>query len=347
MSSLLKDLKNLASFQDANDDSDVHETDSAKTPAIGCEPTPINESENTPFLAFIQKETKAKRKKDIQTLFNDIDDFLGPQTDDFSLDTSLDSIFEDDSENVSIRNSLIAQGRRYAREHAVSDELSEVEKAFSPQEKALRNLIDEIVADEKGVQKDIDALRMSRTRNTKSLADLIDSKGSLINARLSAIKEINKIRKDMIDIRMKQNAAKKDVEASDTDSYYAVQKILNYDNSSSPISLQSISGATSESGESPISDSVEYDDDLIQAKYFPSEEETEGDKYIKYENRHVQLHLQIDSEGNKKVVPIDQDGIIVDDYPIPEGADTAEYTINEETGIARDKSFREFILDRI
>lgn len=373
MASFLNGLHSLMT----DDDEDV------SLPPPSQKPTPQKEKSNTTpksktenkslepilddsddFMIFSNSDNTAtkKRRNPENSWFDEDDDGLSlkdmmknlqdESPDDFILDDDFDALFNPDNDDTALENNLIAQGRAYARKNGVDAELGEIEKAFAPQQKALKDLIADVDADSKGVQRDIDGLRMSRTRNTKSLADLVSAKGSLTSIRLSAIKELSSIQKTIIDTNMKLKASDKiNAVGDDSEAAFAVQKLLSSSNIMDSVGgLTGVSGAFHD-GEDPNSRNstmghLQSDDDEMEAKYV-DEDDTEGDKYIKYENSGVKLHLQVYPDGSQAVVAIDKDGNEVPDYPLPPNVENLKFSIHDDLGTASDHANREYILDRI
>ena len=109
--------------------------------------------------------------------------------DDNDFDSLIDTIDEYD-EDSDLRNALIQEGRKYARDYAASSESSEIVKAFAPQETRLNTMLKEFDKEEIEINKDIDQMRFSRSRSGKSLADLITARASIAKTKLDIIKEI-------------------------------------------------------------------------------------------------------------------------------------------------------------
>lgn len=355
MSSLLNSLQSLANS--GNEEvKEASATSAVTKPALS---TPFaivddNEDNDLSDAFFITKKKEKKQNKDMSEIFSKIDRMKVSSDDELDLDDSLDILFNIDQDEA-LANNLIMQGRKYARDHGTSIEAGEIEKAFIPQEKALKELIGDIDADSKGVQRDIDSLRMARTRNTKSLADLVQAKGSLVSTKLSAIKELNSMKKAIIDINLKAKEKEKEADGDENQAAFAVQRLLNANASSSNsnengITLASISGAIRDDSELTDEETVKktlvYDDATIQHE-LGLDEETEGDKYIKYEDMDVKMHLQVRPDGSKNVIAVDKNGDIVPDYPMPSNVDELQFNISEDLGIANDNLNREYILDKV
>lgn len=117
-------------------------------------------------------------------------------------DKIADEMFSMD-EDDELRMSLISQGRKYNQAHGQSAEASEIEKVFTKQEIALNQLIQDVDKDISAIERDLNQMRMARVRSPKGLSDLVSAKGSLHNTKLSAIKEINSMKRNIIDLNMK------------------------------------------------------------------------------------------------------------------------------------------------
>lgn len=308
---------------------------------------------NTPKLEHTKK--KKKKKKSIDDVLDETEKFINElKDDDFDYDFETyieDAIFSEEDENL--KTTLVGLGRKYARKHGIDEDESEVNKAFAPQEKELNTLITELTKDRNLVQNDIDKMRSSGYgANRKMLAEMIGAKTQLHNATLAAIKEKNNIKKIKFDIINKSNANKKtnDESESSLNSSKIIQEILSGGQSSL---LDSVGGREGSSGcpsdssldEDPnlYIDAIENSDEYIQKKYFNSNESSEGDKFIKYENDDVKYILLVDDENNtKNIIAEDKYGNIVPDYPVPSNINELNFSINKDSNIATDQLNRTY-----
>lgn len=261
-----------------------------------------------------------------------------------SIDHLLDNLGEED-ENVRIKSGLVGLGRKYARMHEDDGTASEVDKAFNPQIDKLNSLLVDVTRDTEEIEKDINQIRrLSNGRNYQRMNELIETKATLHNTTLSIIKELSSIEKNKFDIKSKLN--KNNTESMDPSmaSGSILQNIFGIGHDAL---LNSVDGREGSSGaimydEAP-EDSDEYGESIYN-KNFPdiSDDESEGDKFIKYENRGVEMILEEFDDGTKKIYAQDNEGNIVDDYPIPKDIDALTFEINTRTGTATDQLQRKY-----
>ena len=301
-------------------------------------PTPKRSKEERDLFANLSfsDDKKKSKKKDRDDSLDSIlygINALDTVQDDFkNIDEIFDNIFDDDHQDKFLMNQLISQGRAYSRKNGMSADESDIQKAFAPQEQA------------------INAMRMARTRNTKTMADLVQSKASLQNIKLSAIKEINKIHSDMISFNMRAKAAKENTDAENSNEAYAVRKLLEDSSVLSSVGgLSNVSGARhisddSDTLEDPIST---ISSDMDRAKAYASIDDTDENNYIRYEKDGVELYLQYsNSKGTKQVVAKNAQGEIVPDYPVPNISEV-DFTIHDDLGTATDSLSRDYKLENL
>ena len=271
--------------------------------------------------------------------------------DDNDFDSLIDTIDEYD-EDSDLRNALIQEGRKYARDYAASSESSEIVKAFAPQETRLNTMLKEFDKEEIEINKDIDQMRFSRSRSGKSLADLITARASIAKTKLDIIKEINNIKKTQFDIRAKYDKAGSNDNDPMSQSNALLQGIFGMDQ-----------GAMFGShGREEASGAVDYDDDdesfyddssvtevepgnvdntIAEAavKSYDLDEESDG---AKYEGAGVQMVLTEDMEGNMTLHAEDRDGNRIDDYPLPKDFEDLTFDKNIRAGTAVDQLQRPY-----
>jgi hypothetical protein len=262
--------------------------------------------------------------------------------------SDVDEIFaniREEDENQRVKSGLIGLGRKYARLHEDDGTSTEVDKAFNPQIDKLNDLLVEVTRDTDEVEKDINQIRrMINGRNYQRMNELIETKATLHNTTLSIIKELSAIEKNKFDIKAKLNKDK----VSDTDPSLMSGSILqNIFGMGHDTLLSSVDGREGSSGAIMYDEAPEDNDDygaMIYNKNFPEDpnEESEGDKFIKYENSGVELVLREFENGDKQIYAQDADGNIVDDYPIPSDIDSLTFDINVRTGVATDQLQRKY-----
>lgn len=279
----------------------------------------------------------------VKSVSDDEDDFF--YSEDF--DDLIEGAFEAD-ENVGLRNQLISMGRKYAIKGAESAEDSEVTRAFSKQEQAIYGLIDEFQKAGADLQRDIDMMRTARTRNYKSLSEMVEVQASLLNGKLSAIKELNKMAKDKFDINIKIKGNSTEGGDSTTASR-AIQQIFSMGRQSmATLDSPGDSGATDDvvyGGPEP--EGSQYDDGTPQSaiegmRPIPKAS-SDGDKFIEYEDRFGDYVLDIGEDGkDRQIYAIDKSGNVIPDYPVPTEVETLNFMINELTGTATDQLQRSY-----
>ena len=314
-----------------------------------------NDSEILKKISSQSKEIKESRKKHKKDKFsrvvengqNIIDDYMYDEiAEDF--DGFIGSFLLDD-EDVDLKRNLLRYGRKYARDTKVSGESSEITKAYSESEKLLSELLDEINEDKKQVQTDITNMRMMRTRNYKALSDLIESKAQFHNTALSAIKEMNNMKKAQFELQMKVDKTKKENEENDTASTRAIQQLFGIGRNNI---MDSIGGYEGVSGALDVEDdsvddysSIVDEDKIIHEKYFNDDKpDTDGDLFLKYEGVPVKYILLYDDNNNYEIIAEDDDGNLIPDYPLPSNPEKLEFNISEATGTATDNFANQYIL---
>lgn len=301
----------------------------------------------------LRTEQKKDKKKDKFTRVLERGNALVEDLSDEELVCDFDnyiSSFLSDDEDADLKNNLISLGRKYARDTQTSAESSEVTKAFMGTEKVLDTFLGEIKKDKNDIQKDIDSMRVSRTRNMKTLAELISAKGQYHNMALSIIKEKNSMIKTQFDLKNKADKQNKDDTNSEVAASRAVQQLfgMGRGNLMSGVGGYSeVSGALNDSDVTSESFGIN-EDAVIHQKYFAADDEnfeTDGDKFLKYEGAGIEYVLLWDKENNTTdVIAEDPDGNVIPDYPMPSNIDTLHFDISESTGTASDELHRAYKL---
>jgi len=272
-----------------------------------------------------------------------------PYREDF--DDLIEGAFQDD-EDVAFRNSLIAMGRKYAIKGMEEDQgTSEVSRAFSQQEKAIYDILEENRQVSMALQNDIDFMRMARTRNFKSLSDMIEVRASLLDGRLRAIQELNRVAEKKFTLTAKVKEAEGDEDGAMT-ATRAVQKIFSMGRGA--LALET--GPGDSGGRSTFStESVDSADDIYDSDERPENvimresdlppAVTDGDKFIEHEREGVEYVLDIGEGGDERnIYAINRHGDVVPDYPLPSDPNSLNFSINEMTGTAVDQLQRTYLL---
>lgn len=285
-----------------------------------------------------KEQNKKKKKKDKLTRALEKGNMIIDRYEDnfiSDFDDYLSNQFIDD-ENEDLKNSLIGLGRKYTRDTSVTAESSEIQKAFSPSEKILKKILDEIDKDSLVLQKDIDAMRSSPRKNYKVLSEMVTTKTQFHNSALSVVKEMNSIKKAQFDLKYKSEKGKPEEGTSNVLSGKTIQDLFSMGRKDIMDTVGGYGGATEY-------DDSDYTDEIIQKRYFNNEEtETDGDKFLKYESLGVEYVLIIDPNDNKYVIAEDKDGNVIPDYPMPKNVDELSFDISKSTNTATDDLHRQY-----
>ena len=294
-----------------------------------------------------ENKTTLKRLEEKLTKF-------GLDNDDF--DRIIDTVDEYD-EDSDLRDALIQEGRKYARDYAASQESSEIVKAFSPQETRLNAMLKEFDKEEIEINRDLEQMRFSRSRSGKALADLITARTSVAKTKLDIIKEINNIKKTQFDIRakydkansggendpmMQSNAILQGIFGMDQGSLYGdhvreyTSGAVDYDDDD----YESVYNDDASSEEVPGSPENSFAEAAVKSQDFDSS--SDGAKFLKYEGRGVQMVLTEDIEGNVTVHAEDRDGNRIEDYPLPRDVSELTFDKNIKAGTAVDQLQRTY-----
>lgn len=253
-----------------------------------------------------------------------------------AFDGYLDDLDEDDEE---LRDSIISLGRKYHRETSSNAQNSEITKAFTAREKRLLGLYNEISDDKASIQKDIDQMRLARTRNFKALSDMIAAKNQMHSAQVTIEKELNSMTKTQFDLKAKEAAAKKD-EAGENGS-------INSNAIKSLFGLGRGNMVSAMGGYSNISGASDYEDDDTPEKHGITDEvnddENVDERFLAYEGMGVEYILLLDEENKMQdIIAEDQNGNLVPDYPMPTDYQSLNFNINQKLMSATDDYHRTY-----
>jgi len=285
----------------------------------------------------VKKKKKKKYKNDIERLL-DVSSTIEMAVDRSSLsfDEYLENVSIGDSiEDNSLKRELTTLGRKFARDNAISADESEIARAFSPQESHLKNQLDDVAEDLEDIKKDISYIRGYRTKNYKSLSELLQVKNQLQATQLNIVKAINDSKKLQFDLKNKEKAK----DSNDTTSAItnrALRTLFSFNK-------KEINDAASNSSTSFYNDDETYGEESYYASQCNQEAEGDGDKFIKYENSGAHYILII-NEGSdvRQVITEDKDGNIIPDYPLPTNIDDLDFDINYQAKTAKDHMHRTY-----
>lgn len=300
------------------------------------------------------------KKSIIDKIESDFDDYykknskFNDNDDDF--DDFLDNLSDDlDEDDIEFRNSIIDMGRKYARETAISEGTSEIQRMFSSNEKKLQTLLKEIREDKKRISTMMDKMS-PRAASPKAVSELQETRNTLHNAELSAIKESNNMKKTEIELSLKAKSQKNDEQGS-ISSGNLIRDLFSVgrkDMISSMGGYENVSGSFDDSDDElessvPIKDDEAHnendEDEHMREKYLPQEESSNG--FIKYKDSGAHYILEIDDEGNKQIYAEDRDGNILDDYPLPTDTSQLSFEFDDRANTATDDYYRLYEVRRV
>lgn len=292
---------------------------------------------------FTSSRPKKKKKEDVASFIADSEEYLANAAKERDFDAIIDAIdYEDD--DIELRDSLISMGRKYARDYAANAEENEVSKVFAPQEAQLKDLYTTLSKEAMKIESDITNLREVRSRNYGKLSDLLEVKNSMLSSQLQVIKEINSMHKAQFDIRNKMKEASTSTsDSAATDSIIQSLFGLGHDTM-----LSSVGGRAGSSGAySDNSSYVEDDNSFENSEAYGelmsgTDDDSDGAKFLKYEGEHVELVLTDYEDGHKEITAEDEDGNVIEDYPIPSNIEELKFEINNKTNVAVDQLQRKY-----
>lgn len=302
-----------------------------------------------------EKKNKKKKKSSLDS-FDGMEDYfsdVGLSDEELSdtFDGIIDILSDEDDEDTELRTSLLSMGRKYARE-TQSSELSEVQKAFSGNDKKINRLLTEVRADKDRLTKYIQSLS-PRASGPKSIAELQDTLNGIHAAELNIIKESNNMIKSEIELQIKAKASKKDEQGTNELSGNMISSLFGMDRKNV---MGNIGGYAGISGAIDKKDNDEDEEELSNTEEVyeevstddeDEEENSDGDKFLKYRDRGVEYILEIDGNGNKNIYAEDKDGNIIDDYPMPSNQEELSFEIDDKDNTAQDDYFRKYKIRRV
>ena len=219
------------------------------------------------------------------------------------------------------------------------DDLIDYKKEFEPEMALYKNLLIEQNRFTETLQKEYDSIKSVKSSSrgvTKQMSDLIEN---ITDARALAMQLVEKnvnAKKLIAELSLKQkkelgvNNATTENMADFASSY--LKQMLN--------DRQTL--FNSGSGESAVSEYTE--DELFEELSLSLQNDSsmdrpdEVDRYLKYENRNITIYVEIasdeqDIESNYEFIAKDENGYIIEDYPLP---NHTKISINRSTNIATD-----------
>lgn len=180
----------------------------------------------------------------------------------------------------------------------------------------------------------------------KFTTDLISTLNTSRSLCKDTVKEIAGIKKTIAELNMKERdkfGAMNGADSEDMGQFASsyLKKIMGANSD--------LSGGSNEFGIDDVDSADDFFTDMdfnMRSSEDFVDRSSDAEKYLKYENQKVTVKVLFDEENDtKEFVAINEDGEVVDDYPLPTTINTL--SINRSTGIATDKFGQKFNVDFI
>lgn len=227
-------------------------------------------------------------------------------------------------------------GGRKKKKKKKKNDLTDFNEMFDKEIRLLQNQLQDQSKFVQSLQRRYDAMdsQKSTARGVgKFTTDLIGVLNSARALNKDLTRELINTKKTIAELSMKE---KKELgvgsDAQDDSGLFASSYLKQ---------IMSMKKDSFEGGDFGVDDINNSDDlyDAISATITNSGESTRDDnanKFLKYESQQVEVCLVCDeTSGDKYFIAENKDGDIIDDYPLPNTADSC--TLNRSTGIAMDK----------
>lgn len=302
-----------------------------------------------------EKRERVKKEVTSEDFLEEIHSQLDSISEDLGFGETFDDLIDlvsESDEDLQLKNSMLSLGKKYNREHIIddADTRNAVEKAFSPQERKLKDLSTEFEKDVKEIDEIIFNMKASRTRNTKTMTELMEQRTAARKEVVNIQKILNDVQKTKFDIAAKQQKNETGNEDAFANANLAVQQLLHTGRQSLIDSVggrEGSSGAYTDDEDDPynaLNDTFSVEEMAIDAED-DYENANEGDLFIKYENSFDHYQLTVRQDGSYgKVLAIDKDGDVIPDYPVPEDTSDLRFKVDNESAIASDQLNRRYHL---
>lgn len=239
------------------------------------------------------------------------------------------------SKNSLFDSAGITEGKKKKKKHKDEKNLVDYRKEMEPEMALYKNLLMEQNRFTESLQKEYDAIKSVKSSArgiNKQMTDLI---ANITSARALSMQLIEKnvnAKKLIAELTLKQQKELGESVNGDNMSDYAssyLKQILS--------DRQTLMAGTY--GESSISDYTEEEmfNELNNSLMTEGmERSSDVDLYLKYENRNVEIKIIITNDDfvNYEFEAIDENGEIIDDYPLP---NHTSISVNRSTNIATDE----------
>lgn len=299
--------------------------------------------DSDPDMSFFKKGKKKKKKKD--KLYSEIDSILDDES-----DSGDDDMFVAMGFKSKKRDDEDVDGDIFDTNGKKDKKLKNIEAKFKPEIANLQKLLKENENLSKSIKAILDPIFTSRARIPyKTLVDLITAYNVTNSNKMQNIKEMGNLKKSIMDLKIKMDAKDKSSETLQMDEYGSQlfdqlfksgrKTVIDQINEYSPAMDDTMIGQYSK----PIDDVLNERLDSEANDAGSSFRTMEGSKYIQYENLQPELYVQKSfSTGDLDVVAVGNDGVVIDDYPVPSIEQLGKLTFNPEANTCTDQTGRVF-----
>lgn len=226
-------------------------------------------------------------------------------------------------------------GKKKKKKKKDKNEPTDFKKEFEPEAALLRNLLVDQNKFVESLQKEYDYLKSSKSSSrgmNKNMTDLIANITSARNLAMQLVDKHTALKKTIADLSMKE---KKEMSGSldgmenlsDFASSYLKQMISERQ--------QLMTGTNADVSDYSIDEMASLIGENLMTGDDVEDRDPEIEKYLEYENRNVKIYVYMnpDDESDYDYIAIDENGIEIDDYPLPF---KGNLSVNRSTNIATD-----------
>lgn len=229
--------------------------------------------------------------------------------------------------------------KKKKKKHKDKEDIVDYKREFEPEMALYKNLLMEQNRFTEALQKEYDSIKSVKSSSrgvTKQMTDLIDNITSARSLAMQLVEKNVSAKKLIAELTLKQ---KKELGGSGGDGENMADFASSYLKQMLNDRQVLFNGG---SGDNTVSDFTE--DELFEELSLSLQDDStmnrpdDVEKYLKYENRKVTVYVEIatdeqDIESNYEFVAKDENGEIIDDYPMP---NRTKLSVNRSTSIATD-----------
>ena len=299
--------------------------------------------DSDPDMSFFKKEKKKKKKS---KLYSEIDNILDDDS-----DTGDDDMFIAMGFKSKKKDEEDVDGDIFDVKDKKDKKLKNIEAKFKPEIANLQKLLKENENLSKSIKAILDPIFTSKARIPyKTLVDLITAYNVTNSNKMQNIKEMGNLKKSIIDLKFKADAKEKSGEEMQMDQYGSQlfdqlfklgrKNVIDQVNEYQPAMDDNIIGQYDNRSIDEVMNERLSSENNEAGSSFRSED---GSKYIQYESLQPELCIQKSfSTGDLEVVAISRDGVVIDDYPVPDIEQLGKLTFNSESNTCSDQTGRIF-----